>query len=259
MVRMLVVVGTSPGRENWVRQCLASLNRESLVVSGFGFELGTISFILERTTIERFVFIQDSVQILDDRVFDIIEKMNEPNCLLHDPDCYGSYMGVYDRKHLNKVLTSPAFSKEDSILGEMKWTSEYLKFAGECNHALGRDWEVKGYEKSNGRVSQVIETRFIRKYKGDWGQIHHDGSTSDGLALQGQLRLEKIAELSLSSHYEILMGNQKRTLAKVEKLELEANELRNQLTDLYKSSSWRITRPLRFIFRVLAKYFRVRR
>jgi hypothetical protein len=65
---MLVVVGTSPGRENWVRQCLESLSRESLVVSGFGFDLGTIFFVLKNTTIERFVYIQDSVQTLDDQL-----------------------------------------------------------------------------------------------------------------------------------------------------------------------------------------------
>ena len=199
----MVVIGTSPGRENWVKQCLESLAQESLVVSGFGFELGAISFVLENTSIERFVFLQDSVQILNDEVFDIIEKTPGPNCLLHQPGCYGSFMGVYDRKHLNKVLTLPAFSKEASIRGEWEWTSEYLKVSGRCNHSLGKDWQVKGYETSNGRVSQIIETKFLRKHKGDWGQIQHDGSTMDSLALEGAARLEKIANLSLASHYEL--------------------------------------------------------
>ena len=281
IMSVVIVVGTSPGRENWVKQCLESLTRESLVVSGFGFELGTISFILESTTIERFVFIQDSVQILDNRVFDIIENMPGPNCLLHDPDCYGSYMGVYDRKHLTKILTSPAFSKEDSIRNEMVWTSEYLKVASGCNHGLGKEWKVKGYETSNGRVSQIIETKFLRKYKGDWGQIKHDGSTLDGLALQAASRLDKIADASLSSHYETLLKDHKRIQSKVDELSnsnsslassnlvlsshyeniltenkriqskidqlsLETNALRESLIRLYNSLSWKVTEPLRF-------------
>ncbi len=291
IMSVLVVVGTSPGREIWVKQCLESLTRESLVVSGFGFELGTISFILKNTTIERFVFIQDSVQILDNQVFDIIENMPGPNCLLHDPDCYGSYMGVYDRKHLNRLLTSPAFSKEDSIRNERVWTSEYLKFASGCNHALGREWQVKGYETSNGRVSQIIETKFLRKYKGDWGQIKHDGSTLDGLALQGPSRLNIISNLSLSSHYEILLKDHKRIQSEVDELSIsnaslassnlilsshyeniltdnkriqsevdqlsfEANAMRETLDNLYKSLSWRMTGPLRFFRALLIKIIR---
>jgi hypothetical protein len=187
-------------------------------------------------------------------------------------------MGVYDRKHLNKLLTSPAFSKEESIRGEIKWTSEYLKVAGRCDHALGKDWGVKGYETSNGRVSKIIETQFLRKYKGDWGQIRHDGSTLDGLALTGMSRLDRIAELSLSSHYEILLKEHKRiqieveelsisnlslasnyeslikdydrVQSKVEKLSLETTELRKSLAALYETLSWRLTAPLRF-FRAL--------
>jgi hypothetical protein len=228
----MVVVGTSPGREQWVKQCLESLARESLVVSGFGFELGSISFVLEKTSIERFVFIQDSVQILDDKVFDIVENIPGPNCLLHQPGCYGSYMGVYDRKYLNKLITVPAFSKEDSIRGEWEWTSDYLKVAGKCKHELGKDWQVKGYETYNGRVSQIIETKFLRKYKGDWGQIRHDGSTLDSLALQGVVRLDKIATISLSSNYENLLKEYKSIQNKADALSLEIRELKNGIVIL---------------------------
>lgn len=248
---VLVVVGTSPGRENWLKQCLESLSRESLVVSGFGFERGAISFILNKTTIERFVFIQDSVQILDNQVFDVIERMSGPNCLLHQPVCYGSYMGVYDREHLNKIVTEPAFSKEDSIRGEWEWTSAYLNIAGECNHELGSNWQVKGYETSHGRVSQIIETKFLRKYKGDWGQIHHDGSALDGLALQGESRLDKIADLSLSSNYETLIKDHKRIQIRADDLALEIEELRNKI--MYKSFRWRLAAPIRIIRRFLTK------
>jgi hypothetical protein len=228
-MNMLVVVGTSPGRENWVKQCLESLSRESLVVSGFGFDLGTISFVLRHTTVERFVYLQDSVQILDDQVFDIIENTPGPNCLLHQPVCYGCYLGVYEREHLNKILTIPSFSKEDSIRGEWEWTSAYLKIAGECNHELGADWQVKGYETSHGRVSQIIETKFLRKYKGDWGQIQHDGSTLDSLALQGESRLDKIASLSLSLNYENVLKDHKRIQTKADELSLEIEELKNNI------------------------------
>ncbi len=248
---MLVVVGTSPGRENWLKQCLESLDRASLVVSGFGFERGAISFILNKTTIQRFVFIQDSVQILDNQVFDTIENMSGPNCLLHQPFCYGSYMGVYDREHLNKIVTEPSFSKEDSIRGEWEWTSAYLKTAGECNHELGSDWQVKGYETSHGRVSQIIETRFLRKYKGDWGQIQHDGSAWDGLALQGDSRLDKIANLSLSSNYENLLKDHKRIQTRADELSLEMEEMRQNI--IYKSLRWRLAAPIRILKRFLTK------
>jgi hypothetical protein len=246
----MVVIGTSPGRENWVKQCLESLTRESIVVSGFGFELGAISFVLENTTVDRFVFLQDSVQIIDDKVFDIVENMPGPNCLLHQPGCYGSYMGVFDRKYLRKIPTTPAFSKEDSIRGEWEWTSEYLKVAGKCKHELGKDWELKGYETSNGRVSQIIETRFLRKYKGDWGQIQHDGSTLDGLALQGAGRLDKIASLSLSSNYENLIKDHKRIQIKADKLSLELRELRTGISLL---RALRLYWPLRFLHSLMIK------
>ena len=55
----MIVIATTPGREQWLQQCLASIKHPVLVLSDFTFELGKINWIFNNTKIERFMFLQD--------------------------------------------------------------------------------------------------------------------------------------------------------------------------------------------------------
>jgi hypothetical protein len=43
----MIVVGTTPGRENWLKQCLESIQRPVLVLYDHTFELGKIPFFIK--------------------------------------------------------------------------------------------------------------------------------------------------------------------------------------------------------------------
>ena len=65
----MIVVATTPGRENWLKQCLESIERPVMVLSDFTFELGKIKWVFENTKIQRFMFLQDSVVIKNHKIF----------------------------------------------------------------------------------------------------------------------------------------------------------------------------------------------
>ncbi len=57
---MLIVIGTSPDRSEWLAGSSGSIGREHIVVSNWGFELAKIGWVMDNTTAERFLFLQDS-------------------------------------------------------------------------------------------------------------------------------------------------------------------------------------------------------
>jgi len=67
------------------------------------WELGKIKFIHEMYRHERFLFLHDSVEILDDSFFDLIEQTTGSVALFSDPVPFGMFMGIFERKVLDQV------------------------------------------------------------------------------------------------------------------------------------------------------------
>jgi hypothetical protein len=168
----MIVVATTPGRENWLAQCLASIAQPVLVLSDFTFELGKINWIFNNTTIERFFFLQDSVIIKDERLFELLDE-KASIALTNDPSTYGMYMGVYERKHLAKIDIPIPQSKREAIEFEMTWTAKYCQAAKNVRIAFPdlADRNAVKKEIVFGRENLVLENDFLIKYKGNWGQL----------------------------------------------------------------------------------------
>jgi hypothetical protein len=124
----MIVVGTTPGRENWLKQCLESIQRPVLVLSDHTFELGKIHTIFHKTKIDRFMFLQDSVVIKDQNIFNLLDDEGSI-ALTNDPVPFGMYMGVYERSVLEKIHIPLPESKEDAIRYEIEWTKIYCSQA----------------------------------------------------------------------------------------------------------------------------------
>jgi hypothetical protein len=167
----LIVIATTPGRENWLAQCLASIKRPVLVLSDFTFELGKINWVFNNTTIERFFFLQDSVVIKDERLFDLLDE-NASIALSSDPSIYGMYLGIYEREHLAKIDIPIPVSKREAIDFEISWTTKYCQAAKNVRIAFPdlADRNADRKEIVFGRENLVLENDFLIKYKGNWGQ-----------------------------------------------------------------------------------------
>lgn len=162
-----VVVGTNPERTHWLKDCLTSIrattrHRRVHVHRTGGFELTALRAGVTRY--RRFLFLQDSCEVLDPRFWDVIDA-TEPAWLFGGPPMY---LGVYDSTHLEAAIRdAPANpSKDDAI----RWESEL----GSRLHHLTLWPDVHDgtahHEHHHGRDNLVLQNRYLRKWKGNWGQ-----------------------------------------------------------------------------------------
>lgn len=168
---LTTIVGTTPGRENWLAQCLVSLfGRDVLVVSlEDGFELGKIKWVYDHTDLDRFLFLQDSVEVLSQGFWEYLNAFDGSASLLCEPMRYGSYMGIYERKVLDLLEWPTVETKLDSIAQEVGWTQDYVRAAGDVPTIFRDLKDSNGYEKEHfGRNNLVLENQYFRKYKGTW-------------------------------------------------------------------------------------------
>lgn len=169
----MIIVATTPGRENWLKQCLESIERSVVILSDLTFELGKIKWVFENTKIERFMFLQDSVVIKNQKIFELLDEDKGSIALTNDPCMYGMYLGIYERKILEMIDIPVPKSKAESIAFELSWTETYCRAARNVRLAFTdlTDSRAKRKEVLFGRENLVLENEFLIKYKGNWGQV----------------------------------------------------------------------------------------
>jgi hypothetical protein len=167
-----VVVATTPGREAWLTDCLASIQREVLVLrQGGTWELGKIKWLYENTQLDRFLFLHDSVVVKDQAFFDRMFEHDGSVSVTNDPGIFGMYMGIFTREHLSRVELYSPVTQRDSIRAEIEWTHRYATAAGNVPVVFPdlRDQLNVGFVEHHGRKNMVLENYYLRKFKGTWG------------------------------------------------------------------------------------------
>ena len=166
---MITVIGTSPGRSEWAADCLASVPGEALVVSVPGFELAKLRWVLDNTTLERFLFLQDSVTV-SPALYARLSDYQGSVALLSDPVPFGCYLGVYERKVLEAVGIPQISTKRQAVEAEIWWTRAYVEAAGQVPVLFPEltDRNAKRHAIRHGRENLVLENEFVTKYKGTW-------------------------------------------------------------------------------------------
>ena len=168
----MIVVATTPGREDWLQQCLSSIKRPVLVLSDFTYELGKINWLFHNTKIKRFLFLQDSVVIKNQNLFDLLDDGHGSISLTNDPCMYGMYLGIYERQILEQVEIPIPESKSEAISYELTWTESYCQKAKNVRLAFTNLNDKMATSKIMlfGRENLVLENEYLIKYKGNWGQ-----------------------------------------------------------------------------------------
>lgn len=165
-----IVIATTPGRGNWLNQCLESIgDRQVIVVSDYSYELGKINWIFNNTTIDRFLLLQDSVVVKKQEFFDLLEQYPKSLAISDCPILFGMYLGIYSRETLSKINIPIPKSKDEAIHYEQCWSKEYC--ATEEVPLLFNDFKDqlnKGTKDHFGRINLILENDYLIKYKGTW-------------------------------------------------------------------------------------------
>lgn len=159
---MPVVVSTWWGREAWAAQCLASLDSDWHVHVVHGWELDAIRHGATLDC-ERFLLLQDSVQVLDPLALELaLGDEGDPQLL---PVGQSGFNGVYKPQRLRAVGMPAVDGKEHSIHLEAHWVAAY--------RPSGVVWpqldDKTGIVREHlGRRNLVLDNGVIRKFKGTW-------------------------------------------------------------------------------------------
>ncbi len=167
---MNILIATTPGREKWLSQCLASFGDIPVVIkSDFNFEIGKIRWAIENTNWERFWLFQDSVILKDKNLLELGWKSSDSVALSDHPVPYGMYLGIYERKVIEKIGIPSVKSKEDAVQQECDWHLNYaaVRKIKVLFNNFSDDYAL-GVEDVFGRKNLRLENEYLIKYKGTW-------------------------------------------------------------------------------------------
>jgi hypothetical protein len=138
------------------------------------FELGAFRKVLDETDLEEFLFLQDTFEIKDIRVLDLIFKSKSSVAL--GPGLF-HYAGKWKRSVLEKLEPLPVVhTKKESVhwehtLGRRYWIAAEQTDEGIfCLDPNFHDGNHKGFVEAYGRKNMLLENDWYRKLKADWGQ-----------------------------------------------------------------------------------------
>lgn len=156
-----LVIGSHPGSP-WLADCLKSIpaHRTVKIHRTGGYEIAALRTACRYY--DRFLFLQDSTQVLHPEFWDIIDT-SSPTWLFGGPPMY---MGVYDRNQLEPAIEDapPVMDKAWSIAweGALPKRLNYPVLWPDVTDATGRR------EDRHGRTNLVLENKYLRKWKGTW-------------------------------------------------------------------------------------------
>lgn len=167
---MLIVIGSSPDRAEWLQASSGSIGREHIVVSNWGFELGKIAWVMNNTTANRFLFLQDSWVVKTPKLFTLLDSIDGSIAITQDPYYFGCFAGVYERHVIEDIGVPVIESKFDAVQAERYWHESYVQCNGEPT-VLFPDLTDESSTQTiflNGRENLILENEYLMKYKGTW-------------------------------------------------------------------------------------------
>jgi hypothetical protein len=92
------------------------------------------------------------------------------------PRCFGSYLGLYERKTLGQLDIPEISSKLEAVQQEIDWTQNYIGKCDNFSHPIKIEHEVIETIYKHGRENQVSVNKLYEKWKGTWrtDQIKED-------------------------------------------------------------------------------------
>lgn len=192
MAHQAIVIASYRGSP-WLERCINSIPSQFpvLVVRNGQYECSALRSVLELTTLDRWLFLQDSAMVKDPSW--IHEHWNADTSvgLLAEPNVYGSFLGWWKRSVLEQIALPDAPDKISAVLAEMSVPKAYSAIEPVTTlwpklniHDAVPELMFAGTPHE--RMTYRYENEFFVKYK---------SSTCGGSAQAAQERDDKIRQL----------------------------------------------------------------
>ena len=131
------------------------------------YECGAIRGVLEHTVYDEFVFLQDSIEVLDLMGLDQLFAVPHSACAMPRFECF---LGKFRRDPLLRIeIPEPRTKDESILLGEQWFLRAYQRVEPvEVLYPTFDDAHAKGIIEKFGRRNLVLENQYFRKWKGRW-------------------------------------------------------------------------------------------
>jgi len=187
----MIIIPTNTTRiDTWLKDCLASLDTKHEVMVLFqggkptkglkigfsyvhctaeGYIPGAIVWAMRNKPAKEIFILHDSCIVKDNRLFDVLFNgyYEDSVALSKEPTMMGMFLGKYRMEILEQLKPPYVENKIHEVELEESWNREYC--AIEQPILLGDPLvRTNVFEERHGRENQVLENKWIKKYKGTW-------------------------------------------------------------------------------------------
>lgn len=135
------------------------------------FEIGAIEVALSLTKWEEFILLQDTIEIKDQKIFEMLFENYQGKSVSYNPH-FQMYLGKYRREILEKMLPLPQIrTKIEAVRAEWDFTKHYRTIDGDTqifNPQFIDENFYENWEEIFGRRNLKLEDDYIIKRKGTW-------------------------------------------------------------------------------------------
>lgn len=169
--KQAVVIGTRPDRKEQLQNCLNSFTTpyDILIADCDGYEVGKLKWVLKKTDVDEFIFLQDSVEVKDPKFIEMCFFLPQSVSICNYPFFFGCYLGKYKRSVLEKMDLPDIKNKKEAVEYEVQIGIDYAKH--EIPFALFDDLHnVDNFVEKWGKKVMKIENDYLIKYKSIWSR-----------------------------------------------------------------------------------------
>lgn len=169
MKQAIAIIHNKGNDTPWLKDLLASIKTDYPVflTDHEGWCMPGIKHAFDTTDYDEIVFMNDSMVVKDNKIWDIIFKENAGKSVAMSED-YLMFFGKFLRKYYEQTDFPIVTSKlEDVMLGEGKWVKDYMK--ADPDYVLIQPMkDGDRFVIKHGRTNMKLENDYFIKYKGSW-------------------------------------------------------------------------------------------
>lgn len=129
---------------------------------------GVLQAAIDHTHFDEFLHLHDSCEVKDPALFDLVFRQYEGASvsLSHN---FLMYIGKYRRETLEQVGIPRVTTKREEHAQEFEWNAKYIAAEPKLINPLLPEFGDSGvFEDKFGRKNMILDSPYIRKYKGTW-------------------------------------------------------------------------------------------
>lgn len=156
----------------WMNDLLDSLQTiyPIIITNHDGWQIDAVRETFERTNFSEIFFLNETMIIKDNSIWDIIFKRYEGHSVASSVH-YQMFLGKYLRRIVEQtVFPTVDNRKDDIIFGEDLWNKQYMSLDTNIifYHPLSDPNPSGNKQFKHGRENLVLENEYFRKWKHQW-------------------------------------------------------------------------------------------